>query len=78
MQLTRSRTLTSALALAFALAVPASACCQAADPGTLNLSSAAAAPSPLLMIAALLAFPTAMLAGVFVGRTRQSSPPGIE
>ncbi len=79
MRLTHIRTLGSAALLAFAFALPATGHCAAVTADAIAASTPAApAPSTLLLIAAALAFPAAMLAGAFIGPRDHPAPPGLE
>jgi hypothetical protein len=80
MSITPIRTLSSGALLALALALPATGHCSPLDTDAIAASSAPAAPasSTLLLIAAALAFPAAMLAGAFIGPRDHPDPSGLE
>jgi hypothetical protein len=79
MRLTHIRTLGSSALLALAFALPAAAHCDSVNADAIAASTPSApAPSTLLLIAAALAFPAAMLAGAFLGPRSHPNPPGLE
>lgn len=79
MRLTPIRTLSSGALLALAFALPATGHCAPINTDAIAASAPSApAPSTLLLIAAALAFPAAMLAGAFLGPRDHSAPSGLE
>jgi hypothetical protein len=80
MRLTPIRTLTGGALLAMAFALPATGHCNSVGTDAIAVSAAPAAPasSTLLLIAAALAFPAAMLTGAFLGPRDHPDPSGLE
>lgn len=80
MRLTPIRTLSGGALLALALALPASAPCATLNTDAIAVSPAPPTPAPssLLLIAAALSFPAAMLAGALVRPRDHASPSGLE
>lgn len=85
MRTTRIRTISNGIAggvlLGIVFLLPATGHCDPVNNAdAIAASSAPAAPAPntLLLIAAVLAFPAAMLSGAFLGPRDHSTPSGLE